>query len=114
MIGEDSLADITADLVEHAENHSFLERLFALEPGVWEEVVILCRDVTHLKDQMASLKAPGQGVLRVTWLDYPRSVHGKGYCLIVFFMEELHWSNVALYNKARFRQKLPQSTRVTP
>ena len=28
MIGEDSLADITADLVEHAENDIFLERLF--------------------------------------------------------------------------------------
>jgi hypothetical protein len=114
MIGEDSLADITADLVEHAENTLFLERLFALEPGVWENVAVLCRDMPHLKDQIASLKRPDPGVLRVTWLDYPRSAHGKGYCLIIFFMEELHWSNVALYNKAWFRQKLTPNTHVTP
>ena len=30
-----------------------------------------------------------------------KSVYGKGYCVTTFFLEELHWSNVALYNKQK-------------
>ena len=113
MIAEDSLTEITADLVAREENRVFLERLFTLEPGVWEDVVVLCHDVIHLTGPMAHVTGIAQGILRVTWLDYPNSTHGKGYCLIIFFMEELHWSNVALYNKAWFRQKFSGCAHVT-
>jgi hypothetical protein len=102
---EEKLADLTADLVECEENSVFLERLFSLKAGVWEDVTALCRDIMHLEEHMAQLQRSSKGRLQVTWLDYPTSTHGKGYCLIVFFVEELHWSNVALYNKQWFSRK---------
>ena len=102
---EERLADLTADLVEYEENSIFLERLFSLKAGVWEDVTALCRDIVHLEEHMAQLQRSSKGRLQVTWLDYPASTQGKGYCLIVFFVEELHWSNVALYNKQWFSRK---------
>ncbi len=114
---EERLADLTADLVEREENSVFLERLFSLKAGVWEDVTALCRDIVHLENHMAQLQRSSKGRLPVTWLDYPTSTYGKGYCLIIFFVEELHWSNVALYNKQwlgwlrRFTAVQPEGTR---
>ena len=105
---EERLADLTADLVACEENSAFLERLFSLKAGVWEDVTVLCRDVGHLADQMAQLQRSSKSRLHATWLNYPASTHGKGYCLIVFFAEELDWSNVALYNKQWFSRKFPR------
>jgi hypothetical protein len=105
---EERLADLTADLVECEENSVFLERLFSLKAGGWEDVTALCRDIVHLEDHMAQLQRSSKGRLRATWLNYPASTHGKGYCLIIFFAEELHWSNVALYNKQWFFRKVPR------
>jgi len=102
---EERFEDLTADLVECEENSAFLERLFSLKAGVWEDVTVLCRDIVHLEEHMAQLQRPSKGRLQTTWLDYPVSTHGKGYCLIIFFAEELHWSNVALYNKQWFSRK---------
>jgi hypothetical protein len=110
---EERLADLTADLVECEENSVFLERLFSLKAGVWEDVTALCRDIVHLEDHMAQLQRSSKGRLHATWLDYPVSTHGKGYCLIIFFVEELHWSNVALYNKQWFSRKLTRRVRTT-
>jgi hypothetical protein len=102
---EERFEELTADLVECEDNSVFLERLFSLKASVWEDVTILCRDIVHLADHMAQLQRLSKGRLRATWLDYPASTHGKGYCLIIFFAEELHWSNVALYNKQWFSRK---------
>ena len=109
---EERLADLTADLVEYEENSVFLERLFSLKAGVWEDATTLCRDLVHLEDHMAQLQRSFKGRLRATWLDYPASTHGKGYCLIIFFAEELHWSNVALYNKQWFSRKVTRRVRI--
>jgi len=45
MKGEERLRDLTADLVECEENSAFLERLFSLNAGVWEDLTVLCRDI---------------------------------------------------------------------
>jgi hypothetical protein len=110
---EESLADLTADLIGCKANSAFLERLFSLKAGVWADVTDLCRDIVHLEDHIAQLQRSSKGRLRATWLNYPISTHGKGYCLIIFFMEELHWSNVALYNKQWFSQKVTHRVRTT-
>ena len=99
---ENKLSDITADLVELEENSAFLERLFSIEAGKWVDAVSLCKGLTQIKGQLEKLK---EETMRVTWLDYPDAAHGKGYCLIIFFSEELHWSSVALYNKRWFLRK---------
>jgi hypothetical protein len=109
---EERLADLTADLVECEENSVFLERLFSLKAGVWKDVTALCRDIVHLEDHMAQLQRSAKGRLQATWLDYLASRHGKGYCLIIFFVEELHWSNVALYNKQWFSRKTTRRVRI--
>ena|GEM_PF-1015601 len=110
---EERLEELTADLVESEENSVFLERLFSLKAGVWEDVTALCRDIVHLEDDMAQLQQSSKDGLRATWLNYPASTHGKGYCLIIFFIEELHWSNVALYNKQWFSRKFTRRLRTT-
>ncbi len=105
MTKEEQLADITADLVELEANHPFLARLFSLPAGMWEEVTILCDDLPQIKDQIKQLQKYSTDILQVTWLDYPYSTSGKGYCVIIFFAEVLHWNSVALYNKQWFLQK---------
>ena len=109
---EERFEDLTADLVECEENSTFLERLFSLKAGVWEDVTALCRDLVQLEEGMAQLQRSFKGGLRATWLNYPASTHGKGYCLIIFFAEELHWNNVALYNKQRLDIKPKDMYRV--
>lgn len=108
---EDKLADLTADLVECEANHAFLERLFAVAPGVWTDVAVLCHDITPIKDHMTPLQTSSVGPLHATWTDYPPSTHGKGYCLIIFFAEAWHWSSVALYNKQWFLNKHARQAR---
>ena len=106
---EDKLSDSTSDLVELEENTIFLERLFSMESGVWAEVISLS---TGLKKEISirKLSKSLKGKLWATWLDYQGPTYGKGYCTIIFFSEELHWSNVALYNKQWFSQKLMKDT----
>lgn len=104
---ESQLSDITADLVELEENSAFLERLFSHKAGKWVDAFSLCNGLTPIRGRLEKLK---EETVRVTWLDYPDAAHGKGYCLIIFFSEELHWSNVALYNKQWFLQKFAHRT----
>ena len=109
---EEQLADITADLVERDENNPFLERIFSQKAGVWEAIAVLCNNLAHIKTQLEQLQKPLVGTLQATWLDYPNSEHGEGYCVIIFFLEELHWSSVALYNRQWFLQRLAQRQNV--
>jgi hypothetical protein len=102
---EERWAEVTADLIELEENHAFLEGLFALEAGQWENIAVLCRDIVHLKDDFEQLQEVSKNNLYVTWVDYPHASHGEGYCLIIFYTEEWQWSNTALYNKRWFTQK---------
>ena len=60
---EERLAELTADLVEYEENSVFLERLFSLKAGVWEDVTALCRDIGQLEDDMAQLQRSSKGRL---------------------------------------------------
>jgi hypothetical protein len=103
---EDQLSDITASLLQLEKNGVFLERLFSLDMGKWAEVTVLCRHLAEEEARLAELEESSGGTLRVTWLDYPNSAYGPGYAVIIFFLEELHWSNVALYNKQHFLEKL--------
>lgn len=101
---EESLADITADLVELKENSPFLERLFAVRAGQWLDAAVLCSQLIDITDRLEGLSESFEGALHVTWLAYPESVYGDGYCLIIFFVEALHWSNIAVYNRRHFLQ----------
>ena len=108
---EERFEDLTADLVECEENSAFLERLFSLKTGVWEDVTVLWHGIVHLEDHMVQLQRSFKNRLQTTWLDYPTSTHGKGYCLIIFFVDEPHWSNIALYNKQWFSRKVSRRVR---
>ncbi|MBI3969623.1 MAG: hypothetical protein HY329_28605 [Chloroflexi bacterium] len=97
---DEQLAEITADLVE--EDSIFHHRLFDLPPGTWAKVLDLCRDLPTHAERLEEVLDLAEGTLKVTWLDYPGSAYGPGYCLVIFFLEELLWKNIALYNKQRF------------
>lgn len=101
---EDQLSCLTADLLELKQNSSFLEQLFQQKAGQWTEVNSLCNNLDNIINELALIRHQYQLDLQVTWLDYPQSVLGDGYCLIIFYLESLHWNQVSLYNKKHFTQ----------
>jgi hypothetical protein len=91
----DELAAIAADIVSEAEHEPVVRRLLAQPQGVWIELVDLVSGSKRLS------RASELASCRATWLDFPKSAYGSGYCTIIFFSEELHWHTIALYNRAR-------------
>lgn len=102
---EDELSNLTADLVTLEINYPFLNRLFSVESGKWVELESLCIDLNEIKAELVEMKKSFQGTIRVSWLEYPDAVCGEGFCTIIFFVEALHWSNLALYNQQLFFKK---------
>lgn len=99
---EDILSNITSDLVADRSNSPFLERLFSIDAGKWVELESLCQELKQIEKQFAELKTEFNVTIKVTWLDYPVSACGEGFCTILFFVESLHWHNLALYNQQLF------------
>ena len=75
-----------------------MQRLLANESGKWTDIYTLCQDLNSVSDQLQSLEKLCDGILQVTWLDYPSNLEEE-VCLIVFYLESLHWNNMALYCK---------------
>ncbi|WP_107666623.1 hypothetical protein [Cyanothece sp. BG0011] len=99
---EDQLSCLTADLIEYKKNKMFLNNLFNVESGQWTDINTLCQGINHLQNQLELIEKSCDEQLTVTWLDYPLSTMGEGYCLIIFYLESLHWDNIALYNRKDF------------
>lgn len=91
---EDKLSDFTAELVASKNNSLFLERLFATDAGQWLDVDFLSDRLEQITSQLQELRNLCEGNLKVTWLEHPTA--DSGYCLILFYMEALHWNNLAL------------------
>jgi hypothetical protein len=102
---EDTLTDMTADLAALQEHESFLEALFTRPAGTWSAIECLGSQLPHVHEALAQVQQYTAGTLQVSWLDYPHATTGSGYCVIIFFLEELPWSRVILYNKQWFLQK---------
>lgn len=105
---EDILSGIAGDLVAYKSNSLFLDRLFTQQAGKWIEIEPLCSSLNQIENQLKELRESFDGEIRVTWIDYPN--YGELDCAIVFFVEDLLWSNVALYNKQLFFEKLSHTT----
>ena len=98
MIEDDLLADLSADLLASRSNLPFVERLLSSPPGTWARVATLLDGLLEPSQRLAAL--PEVAELQATWLDYPQSANGAGYCVVVFFLEDPLWSSAALYNRA--------------
>ena len=94
---KDELSDIYADLL--TDSRTFLERLFSSEPGQWLPLTSISE--LHLQ-RIQEINEQFGGAVDVTWLDYPNSASGKGFCTIIFFLEPLLWSYIAIYNRQLF------------
>jgi len=99
---EDQLSDLTADLVASRFNETFLERLFAVPTGQWLKVESLCRGL-EIQAKFADLRQEYGEDLQVCWLEHPSQ--DSGFCLILFYVESLHWNNLALYNKTALMKR---------
>ncbi len=97
---EDKLSCISADMVSLRKYSACMERLFALPSGQWVELIHLFFGIGEIEQRLQGLAAKISGVPRVSWSDYPDSVYGPGYRVVVFFCDDPFWSNVALYNTA--------------
>ncbi len=99
---KDKLLDVTADLISSKESQPFLKKLFSLPMGTWIEVSELVSGLPRASQETNTLQKVAKGQLKVTWLDLPDSVHGNGYCIVLFLMEEIYWDNLFIFNKQQF------------
>lgn len=99
---EEALDDLAADLVSASDDTTFFKLLLAAAPGQWLPVIGLCHDQDEIQSRLPQLERTAEGKLYVSWLPYPDSVYGHEYCTIIFFIESLLWSAVAIYNKGRY------------
>ncbi|MBZ8182239.1 hypothetical protein [Oscillatoria salina] len=105
---EDELSCLTADLVEFECNLPFLEKLFSTEAGKWVEISLLCQGLQEIEKQLKQVQKSFDGIIQVAWLEYPQI---PDYCLIIFFVEDLFWNNLALYNQEKFLQSKRKSNK---
>ena len=94
------LEDITGDLLSEKANLPFIQQLLSLPPATWSSVALLASSLSRASGRLHRLGCAGEESLQVCWLDYPVSAHGANYVLIIFFLEDEHWSSVATYNKS--------------
>lgn len=102
---EETLTDITADLLTEDRNALFLERLFAREPGRWEDLSTLCEGLPE-EARLRAVREAFAGDLRATWLEDPDSAYGPGFSTILFYSAALGWSQVTPYNRELFFEEI--------
>lgn len=100
---DDQLVELIAALITPEQSEPFLTRLFSFDPGMWIGVAAVCAEHPALVDEVARIEERLRGTLRVTWLDYASSLHGPGHCTIIFFVEEVMWSSIALVERRDVR-----------
>ncbi|WP_017660870.1 hypothetical protein [Baaleninema simplex] len=101
---EENLSDIAAELLSSRRNEDFLERLFSVESGKWIDMPPLCKGLIEIEEQLEEAGKSFREAPQVTWLPYSSPCYEQGFCIIIFFVEDLHWSSVALYNKNYFHE----------
>lgn len=94
---EDELSDLAADLLSDTRYEAALMQLFSQKAGVWVFATSLLGDERRLQ----AVEELAGGPLRVTWMDYPGSDYGAGYCTVAFFVEASLWSSIGVYNRGR-------------
>lgn len=112
---EKQLMALTADLVTGSDD--FVLRLFDKPAGEWISVSELSQNLeivssltsNRIHDEVKRIHSHKkvEGEMYVTWLDFPVSLYGAGYALIIFFLDTPFWNTVAIYNRALLLKKIP-------
>jgi hypothetical protein len=103
---EEQLEDLCGDLVAYRDNEPFIRRLFSSKPGDWHTLVDLCAGlIGGTLETLSSFPGEPAAQPRVTWIDLPDSLHGPGYAVILFFLEDPQWSMAALYHYGLLKQE---------
>lgn len=96
---EEALAGFCADLVSFKHNEAFLKRLFQEDAGTMLWVRDLGTGMDDIASRTAELERTANGSLRTGWLEFSNSPYGEGYAIILFFVEEIFWHTLALFNR---------------
>ena len=96
---EDELSGLSADLVGGARYVSFLRELLTLEPGCLYDATALVAALPDARDGLDAVERAVGDRLRVTWIENDGSTYGPGYVIVLFYLEAIHWHNVAVVNR---------------
>jgi len=96
---EEILLELSADIVSFKHNSNFLKRLFNEDAGTMLYAKDLSTDLHSIESRIVEIEGIVKGSLRVGWLDFSNSPYGRGFALVIFFVEEIFWNTVAIYNR---------------
>ena len=92
----DDLTDFAADLVISDDKNGFVDGLSRIEPGVWAEVLLLCSGVPEVENCLVALSRKWK--------------FEDSCCTIIFFLPDIIWSTVMLFNKSIFQGPVSRRT----
>jgi hypothetical protein len=97
---EDEFSDFHADFLSSRRCEPSILRLLREQPGRWWSVEDLLPETDHMRQRLLELQERAGGdKLFISWLHYPPT--SDDYVLIIFFVAQMNWDAVAIYNKAR-------------
>jgi hypothetical protein len=96
---EDELSGLSADLVGEARHVPFLRELLTLAPGRLYDAIPLVAALPEARDGLGAVERAAGDRLRVTWIENDGSAYGPEYVVVLFYLEAIHWHNVAVVNR---------------
>jgi hypothetical protein len=112
------LENFACDLLTEAKNQAAVQRLFEAKKAHWVTVRDLCSTVSGLQETYEELSKQLPSDLVVTWLDCPGDREAQNNAVVLFFVEDLLWSKIAVFNRGglskRKESKPRKATTGTP
>lgn len=98
----------TDDLLEGARNRPARQLLFQVEKGNWQPINVIGAAVPELLaefQRIRDLTPRGQGNLYVSWLDFPSPKPKESDALVIFLLEDTHWSKTVYFNRNKLAKR---------
>jgi hypothetical protein len=96
---ETELEDLTADVLALKVHEESLRMLFSHSAGTWLNLQSLLDSSSAISQHLHHLEAQADGMVQITWLPHPQTT--SDYCLVLFYLDVLNWTNLSLYHQKR-------------